>query len=57
MTTPESWQAMQQYAALQQSMGVPTQLLSPAEVQQRVPQLIVDDVLGATLCEVGPGYV
>ena len=35
MTTPESWQAMQQYAALQQSLGVPTLLLSPAEVQQR----------------------
>jgi sarcosine oxidase, subunit beta len=50
MTTPESWQAMQQYAALQQSLGVPTQLLSPAEVQQRIPQLIVDDVLGATFC-------
>src|SRR5712692_9282692 len=50
MTTPESWQAMQRYAVLQQSLGVPTQLLSPAEVQQRIPQLIVDDVLGATFC-------
>lgn len=49
-TTPESWQAMRQHAALQQSLGVPTQLLTPAEVQERVPQLIVDDVLGATFC-------
>ncbi len=50
MTTPQSWQAMQQYAAIQQSLGVPTQLLSPAEVHERIPQLIVDDVLGATFC-------
>jgi len=50
MTTPESWQAMQRHAALQQSVGVPTQLLTPEEAHQRVPQLIVDDVLGATFC-------
>jgi sarcosine oxidase subunit beta len=50
VTTPESWQAMQQHVALQQSLGVPTQLLSPAEVQQRLPQLKVDDVIGATFC-------
>ena len=49
-TTPESWQAMQQHAALQQSIGVPTRLLTAEEAQQRVPQLIVDDVLGATFC-------
>ncbi len=49
-TTPQSWQVMQRNAALQQSIGVPTQLLTAAEAQQRVPQLIVDDVLGATFC-------
>ena len=49
-TTPQSWQAMQRNAALQQSIGVPTQLLTAAEAQQCVPQLIVDDVLGATFC-------
>ncbi len=49
-TTPQSWQAMQRNAALQQSIGVPAQLLTAAEVQQRVPQLTVDDVLGATFC-------
>jgi sarcosine oxidase, subunit beta len=37
-TTPQSWQAMQRNAALQQSIGVPTQLLTAAEAQQRVPQ-------------------
>jgi sarcosine oxidase subunit beta len=49
-TTTQSWQAMQRNAALQQSIGVPAQLLTAAEAQQRVPQLIVDDVLGATFC-------
>jgi sarcosine oxidase, subunit beta len=49
-TTTENWQAMQRHAALQQSIGVPTQLLTAEEAQQRVPQLIVDDVLGATFC-------
>ncbi|HEX6477262.1 MAG TPA: FAD-binding oxidoreductase [Ktedonobacteraceae bacterium] len=49
-TTPESWQAMQRHAELQQSIGVPTQLLTAEEAKQRVPQLIVDDVLGATFC-------
>jgi sarcosine oxidase subunit beta len=50
VTAPESWQAMQQHVALQQSLGVPTQLLTPREVQQRLPQLRVDDVLGAAFC-------
>src|SRR6266702_4344989 len=31
MTTPESWQSMQRHADLQQSLGVPTQLLTPEE--------------------------
>ncbi|HEU5378161.1 MAG TPA: FAD-binding oxidoreductase [Ktedonobacteraceae bacterium] len=49
-TTPESWRNMQRIVALQQSLGVPTQLLSPAQVSERVPQLVVDDVSGATFC-------
>lgn len=49
-TTPTSWQAMQRYAALQLALGVPTQLLSASDVQQRVPQLVVTDILGATFC-------
>ena len=49
-TTPESWQAMQRHATLQQSLGVPTQLLRPSEAKVRIPQLVVDDVLGATFC-------
>jgi sarcosine oxidase subunit beta len=48
--TPESWQALQGHAELQRKLGVPTQLLSPGEVRARVPQLVVDDLLGATFC-------
>lgn len=48
--TPESWQNLQKYAELQRTLGVPTQLLSPDEISARVPQLIVDDLLGATFC-------
>lgn len=50
ISTPESLRAMQGYIALQQSLGVPTRLISPTEVQQRVPQLVVDDLLGAAFC-------
>jgi sarcosine oxidase subunit beta len=45
-----SWQAMQGYVNLQRSLDVPTQLLSPQEVARRFPQLVTDDLLGATFC-------
>lgn len=48
--TPESWQNLQKHAKLQRTLGVPTQLLSPNEISARVPQLVVDDLLGATFC-------
>ncbi|HZO70907.1 MAG TPA: FAD-dependent oxidoreductase [Ktedonobacteraceae bacterium] len=50
VTPPASWQAMQRFVALQQSLGVPTQLLTPDDVHQHLPQLVLDDVLGATFC-------
>lgn len=49
-TQPHEWQMLQRAVALQQSLGVPTQLLSASEVQQRIPQLTVDDVIGASFC-------
>jgi sarcosine oxidase, subunit beta len=49
-STPESWQTFQKHAQIQQALGVPTQLLSPGEINARVPQLVVDDLLGATFC-------
>ena len=36
--------------ALQQSLGVPVQALSPAEAGELVPQLVTEDVVGATFC-------
>jgi sarcosine oxidase, subunit beta len=49
-TTAESWQTMQIYVDRQRKLDVPTQLLGPEEVSARVPQLVVDDVIGATFC-------
>ena len=36
--------------ALQQSLGVPVSLLTPLEAREQVPQMNVDDIIGATLC-------
>ncbi|HEY0754599.1 MAG TPA: FAD-dependent oxidoreductase [Ktedonobacteraceae bacterium] len=46
----ESWQTLQSATELQQALGVHTQLLSPDEISVRVPQLVVDDLLGGTFC-------
>jgi sarcosine oxidase subunit beta len=35
---------------LQQSFGIPTRLLTPAEAAAIVPQLVVDDLVAATFC-------
>ena len=40
-----------QAVALQQSLGVPSHVLSPAEAAELVPQLVVDDLVAATYCE------
>lgn len=49
-STPTSWQILQNAAERQKELGVPTQLLGPAEISARVPQLVVEDLLGATFC-------
>jgi sarcosine oxidase subunit beta len=36
--------------ALQQSLGVPSRVLSPEEARELVPQLVVDDLVCATFC-------
>jgi sarcosine oxidase subunit beta len=36
--------------ALQQSFGIPTRVLTPAEAAEIVPQLVVDDLVAATYC-------
>ena len=50
VTNEASWQAMQQHVQRQQALGVPTQILQREEVAQRIPQLFVDDIVGATFC-------
>ncbi|MBI3732209.1 MAG: FAD-binding oxidoreductase [Chloroflexi bacterium] len=42
--------AFQRNASLQQSLGVPVELITPAQAQEFVPQLNVDDILAATIC-------
>ena len=49
-SVPETWAAMTRGAELQRSLGVPSQLLTPADVGAIVPDLAVDDLLGATYC-------
>jgi len=43
-------QSFHDAVALQQSLGVPTRVLKPAEAAEIVPQLVVDDLLAATYC-------
>ncbi|MBU6428168.1 MAG: FAD-binding oxidoreductase, partial [Cyanobacteria bacterium REEB65] len=50
-TTAEQWENAQRNAALQRSLGVDVHLLSPQQVAERVPELRIDDVLGATFCQ------
>jgi sarcosine oxidase subunit beta len=44
------WTAFQSQAAMQRSLGLPVETLTPNEVRARVPELNVSDVLGATFC-------
>ncbi len=53
MATPGAeWDALQRSAALQVSLGVPTRLVTPADMQGLVPQLRVDDLAGGTFCPI-----
>jgi len=49
-TTAEQWEHAQRNAALQQSLGLEVQFLTAGQVLEKVPQLRVDDVVGATFC-------
>lgn len=50
LTSPEELEAFQKHVVLQQSLGVPVSLFSPDEAKRLVPQLNVEDVVGATFC-------
>jgi sarcosine oxidase subunit beta len=47
---PDDVEAFRAGLALQQSLGVPSRELTPAEAREIVPQLEVDDLLAATYC-------
>lgn len=47
-TDPTSWSIAQDAVALQNAIGVPTQLLTAAEAARLSPGAVVDDVIGAT---------
>lgn len=48
---PATWATYQQNVALQHRYGVPTQILTPDQVGQIVPNTRIDDLQGATFCD------
>ncbi len=50
LSKPESWEQFQRNVALQNRLGVPSRLLTPQEAREIVPQLYIDDLIGATFC-------
>ena len=46
----ESWATFQRQAEMQRSLGLPVQTLSPEGAQEIVPELNIEDLLGATFC-------
>ena len=49
-TTEEDLGIFHRNVALQQKLGLGIQLLSPQEVKDIIPELNIDDILGATFC-------
>jgi sarcosine oxidase subunit beta len=47
---PATWAAFQAQAEMQRGLGLPTRTLTPAEAREIVPELNLEDVLGATFC-------
>ena len=50
LSTQESFTAFERNAAFQQRLGLPVEVLTPAQVGTRWPWLKVSDVVGATYC-------
>ncbi len=50
LSDSESWSTFQRQAEMQRSLGLPVQVLTPEGAREIVPELNVDDVLGATFC-------
>jgi sarcosine oxidase subunit beta len=50
LAEPERWQAFQAQADMQRGLGLDVRTLTPAQAKTLVPELAVDDLLGATFC-------
>src|SRR5205823_885575 len=50
LTNGRDWKAFQRGALMQRDLGVPVQLLYAGGARALLPQLAVDDVVGATFC-------
>jgi sarcosine oxidase subunit beta len=50
LADPGPWSAFQRQAEMQRSLGLPVQTLTPQGAREIVPELHVDDLLGATFC-------
>lgn len=50
LTREEDFEAFRENAGRQREMGVPVQVLTPEEARGIVPQLSIDDLVGATFC-------
>jgi sarcosine oxidase subunit beta len=50
LSDPGRWAEFQVQAVMQRGLGLPVDVLSPAEAREIVPGLAVDDLLGATFC-------
>lgn len=44
------WKAFQLQAEVQRGLGLPVQTLSPEGAREIVPEIVIDDLLGATYC-------
>jgi sarcosine oxidase subunit beta len=50
-TDDEDWEDFKANVALQRSLGLKVELLSPTEIEKLAPYLYLEDVIGGTFCE------
>ena len=50
LSHPEHWAQFQRQADMQRALGLSVSTLTPAQAREIVPELNVDDILGATFC-------
>ena len=50
LADPERWESFQRQAEMQRGLGLAVETLSPEGARARVPELNIEDVVGATFC-------